>query len=316
MDFGKLKDISNTDFTLPPDAPANIRILAKSERSKAEKVRIYVGCTGWAMKEWVGKTYPIGAKSTNFLKHYGLQFNTIELNTTHYHTPSAATVRAWAAAVPTDFRFCPKLLQAVSHSADLGLNHAETATFLDAIAYFEDKLGNCFMQLPPFFKWQQLNILEQFFKKFYHRFNANIPFAVEIRHESWFETPKYSHDFFQLLAHFGVSTVITDVAGRRDVLHQRLTTPTALIRFVGNATPQALHETDKIRIDKWVDQIKIWIDAGLSTLYFFTHQPDNLLAPELAAYTCQKMESIFGKANILLRGVKFFDEQPPQLTLF
>lgn len=316
MDFGKLKDIANINFTLPPDAVDNTRILAKSTRKEGEKVRIYVGCTGWAMKEWIGKTYPKSAKSNEFLKHYGLQFNTIELNTTHYRTPSVATVREWATAVPDDFRFCPKLLQSVSHSADLGINKLETDVFLDAISFFAYKLGNCFMQLPPFFKWQHLKILEQFFKKFKHRFSNNIPFSVEIRHESWFQEPRYSNDFFQLLAHFGISTVITDVAGRRDVLHQRLTTPTALIRFVGNATPEALHETDKMRIDEWVNRIKIWIDAGLKELYFFTHQPDNLLAPELAAYTCQKMEAILGKNNIILRGVNFFDEPPPQMTLF
>lgn len=316
MDFGKLKDITKVNFALPPESPHNTQLLAKLKRAEGEKVRIYVGCTGWAMKEWVGKTYPLGAKSTDFLKHYGLQFNTIELNTTHYHTPSVATIRAWAAAVPPDFRFCPKLLQSISHSPDLGINNAETLAFLDTIRFFENKLGNCFMQLPPFFKWQHLNSLEQFFTKFQQAFNNAIPFSVEIRHESWFESPKYSDIFFQLLKNFGISTVITDVAGRRDVLHQRLTSSIALVRFVGNATPETLHETDKKRIDEWVNQLKIWIDKGLKAVYFFTHQPDNLLAPELADYTCQKMTTIFDKNDIILRGVKFFDTQPPQMRLF
>ncbi len=324
MDFGKLTDITNVNFALPPDDANNQRVLAKSRRKTGEnvgenareKVRIYVGCTGWAMKEWVGKTYPKGAKSNEFLKYYGLQFNTIELNTTHYRTPSISTIREWASAVPPDFRFCPKLLQSVSHSPDLGINQLETATFLEAISFFQYKLGNCFMQLPPSFKLTHLTILEQFLKKFRYRLLYNLPFSIEIRHESWFKEPQHRDIFFQLLEHFHISTVITDVAGRRDVLHQRLTTPTALIRFVGNATPTALHETDKMRIDEWVNRIKIWIDAGLEELYFFTHQPDNLLAPELADYTCKKMETILGKNNIILRGVNFFDTPPPQMTLF
>jgi uncharacterized protein YecE (DUF72 family) len=100
------------------------------------------------------------------------------------------------------------------------------------------------------------------------------------------------------------------------VLHQRLTTRTALLRFVGNATPKALHETDKTRIDEWITRIKIWIDKGLSELYFFTHEPDNLLAPELAQYTCQKIEEQIGKNRLLLRGVTFFDDAPTQMSLF
>lgn len=312
MDFGKLGDISRVNFSLPPDAAENEIIWQQLPQKQEAKVRIYVGCTGWAMKEWVGKTYPKNIKSTEFLKYYGLQFNTIELNTTHYRTPSVATVQEWCKAVPDDFRFCPKVLQAISHSADLGLNGREIGYFWEAITAFGNKLGNCFMQLPPQFRWQHLVILERFFEQL----PANIPFSVEIRHESWFQSEKYKRDFFELLKNFGISTVITDVAGRRDVLHQRLTTRTALLRFVGNATPKALHETDKTRIDEWITRIKIWIDKGLSELYFFTHEPDNLLAPELAQYTCQKIEEQIGKNRLLLRGVTFFDDAPAQMSLF
>ena len=80
--------------------------------------------------------------------------------------------------------------------------------------------------------------------------------------------------------------MITDVAGRRDVLHQRLTTNTVLIRFVGNN----LHPTDYERIDDWVFKIKEWIDRGLSNVYFFTHEPDNILAPELAFYLFEQIQ--------------------------
>jgi len=87
-----------------------------------------------------------------------------------------------------------------------------------------------------------------------------------------------------------ISPVITDVAGRRDVLHQRLTTDTVLIRWVGNA----LHSTDYERIDAWVARLETWFDAGLQQVFFFPHEPDNLLAPDIAAYFIRKINEQIG----------------------
>ena len=56
-----------------------------------------------------------------------------------------------------------------------------------------------------------------------------------------------------------MGAVITDTAGRRDCVHQRLTTPFAFIRFVGNN----LHPTDYSRMDDWVERIQEWFDQGL-----------------------------------------------------
>ena len=88
-----------------------------------------------------------------------------------------------------------------------------------------------------------------------------------------------------LLAMAGHSTVITDVAGRRDVLHMYLTTPIAVIRFVGNN----LHASDYKRIDDWVAQLQQWFAQGLQTVYFFVHQPNNLQAPALADYLVKQL---------------------------
>ncbi|NJN77285.1 MAG: DUF72 domain-containing protein [Saprospiraceae bacterium] len=52
--------------------------------------------------------YPTGTKSNKFLFHYGKQFNTIELNTTHYRIPTLSTIENWRQAVPKDFKFVQK----------------------------------------------------------------------------------------------------------------------------------------------------------------------------------------------------------------
>ncbi len=275
MKFGKVEDISKVNFQLPEVPTGTIKLLDTLPHTDKKPI-IYIGCTGWSMKEWIGKVYPKGSKPAEFLKYYTTQFNTIELNTTHYRIPSDDTIAIWKAASPDDFRFCPKIPQVISHSRDLGYGSGNVTAFCSAIQQLKNKLGCCFIQLPPYFGSNKINLLEHFIKNF----PKHIPLAIELRNESWFNDETAFETIFGMFEKYLISPVITDVAGRRDVLHLRLTTDTVLIRFVGNN----LHPTDFERIDEWVSRIKTWLENGLSSVYFFTHEPGNILAPELALY--------------------------------
>ncbi|MBV6441306.1 MAG: DUF72 domain-containing protein [Haliscomenobacteraceae bacterium CHB4] len=301
MDFGKLPSVDNLDFSLPPEPLQNAEVFAALPKTPGPA--IYIGATGYNMKSWVGKWYPAGAKDKDFLRHYGVQFNTIEHNTTHYRIPDAATVARWREETPADFRFCPKIPQTISHARDLGLNGSEIALFGEVIAGLGDKLGCCFLQLPPHFSTRDLNLLGRFLEYF----PADIPLAVEVRHPSFFQPTVPAEDYFQLLRHHNTATVITDVAGRRDVCHMRLTHRRVLIRFVGNG----LHPTDHRRIEEWSGRLKHWLDAGLHEVYFFAHEPDNLLAPELAVFCAETFSA--DMPGVALRGPKQVDGQQGSL---
>ncbi len=276
MDFGKLPSVDGVDFSLPPEPVQNGPVLAAL--SKGKPPAALIGATGYNMKSWVGHWYPPGTKEKDFLRAYGAQFNTIEHNTTHYRIPDEATVARWYEDTPDDFRFCPKIPQAISHARDLGLSGGQIQLFCGAIGGLQEKLGCCFLQLPPYFSIRDLNILARFLDVF----PPEIPLAVEVRHESFFLQTIHPEDFFELLRAHNAATVITDVSGRRDVCHMRITNEKVLVRFVGNA----LHPSDYQRIDAWAMRINSWMEAGLHEAYFFTHEPDNLLAPELAVYCC------------------------------
>jgi uncharacterized protein YecE (DUF72 family) len=224
---------------------------------------------------------------------YAKQFNTIELNSTHYHIPSPDTIDRWRQSVPQGFKFCPKFPQLISHEAALRSTQDITAAFCAAIAGLEEKLGDAFLQLPPNFSPHQLPDLEAFVKFI----PESVPITVELRHPGWFIDNVASLELFEVLEKYRVGTVLTDVAGRRDVLHMRLTTPSAMIRFVGNG----LHPTDYSRIDAWVERLKEWFDNGLQQLYFFVHEPENTTSPELATYLIQKLNKACG-----------FDLKPPK----
>lgn len=281
MDFGKLPDISRVDFRLPADHLLTENVLAKSKKSSIE---VYVGCPVWSCEAWVGSWYPPRTQSKDFLKYYAQQFNTIELNTTHYRIPDLRTVDKWRESTPAYFRFCPKIPQVISHDHLLQDVALLNQNFCENVYALGNRLGICFLQLPPYFAPDKLPILENYIKQF----PPQVPLSVEFRHEAWFAKRNGLapiDEATQMLESYGVSTVICDVAGRRDVLHQRLTTTTAVIRFVGNN----LHPTDYSRIDEWVHRIQTWIAMGLEKLYFFVHEPDNILSPDLSLYFIEKI---------------------------
>jgi uncharacterized protein YecE (DUF72 family) len=284
MDFGKLNNIENVDFTLPPDNPKTAQIL-RGLPARTHPPHVYIGATGWGMKEWVGTYYPKGTKATDYLQAYGKQFNSIELNTTHYRIPSSTDIQKWKNDTPSDFRFAPKLLQSISHERNLGLSNNLTQQFCDALEGLEEKLGVCFMQLPPYFGTQNMPVLERFLKQF----PKHIPLAIEVRQEEIFNNKKNTLDYLDILHLNNIFTVITDVAGRRDVLHQGVTGKKAVIRFVGND----LHPSDYTRIDAWVLKLKEWFDLGLHEVYFFIHEPNNMNVPTLSEYLATKIKNSF-----------------------
>ncbi len=306
MKFGKSEHPEKIDFALVPD-PEFTRSTLAGLPARSSPAKIYAGCTGWSMKEWVGNVYPQKAKTKEYLKYYGQQFNTIELNTTHYRIPTLETIHNWKKATPKDFRFCPKVVKQVSHARDMGIGSGLMTKFCESIQELGEQLGPCFMQLPPYWGADRYAQLDTFLKNW----PKSIQLAVEVRHPSWFETPQETEKLFSLLRAYHVSAVITDVAGRRDVLHQGITTNFAMIRWVGNG----LIDSDYSRLDEWIQRLKEWITQGIHEIYFFPHEPDNLLAPEITLYLTQKIKERIPEASLRGPTLPIF-EDGGQLGLF
>jgi len=290
MKFGKLVDVSQVNFQLPPNPPITNKIL---NASTPPSTKIYTGATGWSMKEWVGSYYPKGTKTTEFLREYAKQFTTIELNTTHYRIPNDAMIQKWYQETPDYFKFAPKMPQSISHSNDLGMSKGWLKSFLDAVAGLKEKLGVIFMQLPPYFDKNRLPLLQVFLERFPSK---DFQLAIEVRHESWFEEGYTSFEpLANLLQKHQIATVLTDVAGRRDVLHMSLTTPQLVLRWVGNA----LVPSDYGRLQEWMQRLNTWQQKGLEEAYLFFHQPDNILTPDITAHFTETMNQQYGM-NLLV----------------
>jgi len=117
-----------------------------------------------------------------------------------------------------------------------------------------------------------------------------VPVFLEVRHKEWFANPENRNSLFNMLHQLNIGALITDAAGRRDVVHMELPTPHAFIRFVGNS----LDRTDYKRVDDWVERIKQWQQMGLQSVWFFMHQHDERYSPELADYVSEQLNKHLG----------------------
>lgn len=283
MKFGKLEHIEGIDFSLPANGEVTKQLFKQLEPNNGPK--FYTGGTQFGRPEWIGEWFPAKTKSTDFLIHYQRMFNTIELNATHYRVFPHKTVKGWADKVNDEFRFCPKWPQTVSHRRRFQNSQDITDDFLASIFTLENKLGPCFIQLPPNFTAQKA---EQLFH-YLHDLPRDLRLTVEFRHESWFEAENQS--FFEELLNLEVGACMSDTAGRRDAVHMQLTAPFVLMRFGG----YELHPTDYARIDEWNERFKTWTDQGIKEVYVLLHQPDSIKTPETLIHWNQLINKQFNQ---------------------
>jgi uncharacterized protein YecE (DUF72 family) len=287
MKFGSVEQPELVDFTLPDDHHDTERVLKKGGKLKS----VFVGCAKWN-KQDLKKFYPKGTKDE--LAYYSTQFNSIELNATFYNHFKAEQILAWVEKTPDDFKFFPKVHQMVSHIKRLNEVDEPITRYTENIRNLGDKLEMCFLQLHDNFKPKNMDRLITAVELW----PKDIPLAIELRNTEWFNDAEVANEVYALFENNNISNIITDTAGRRDLLHMRLTTPSVFVRYVG-----ANHESDYSRLDAWMLRIKSWVDMGMENLYFFIHQNLEKESPVLSAYIIEKMNKELGLNLIIPEGV-------------
>lgn len=287
MEFGKLGDIENVNWKMPQRDPLVEPFLRSHQTHVAPQ--IHIGAPAWGRKEWIGRLYPTKTPATDFLYHYSRYFNCIELNTTHYRIPSSEMIQNWLRQVPLPFLFCPKFPQTISHGSN-GLRDRETLRqWQDALCAFGRNLGPSFLQFSPHFSYRDKIELFAFLKSW----PDELPLALEFRHPSWFQNGRILPALVEYLQKRQIGLVITDVAGRRDVLHLSVSSTFSILRFIGND----LHPSDYARSQNWVKQISQWTRAGLQQFFFMVHEPDDIKTPEMANFVASTLNRICNTAH-------------------
>jgi len=150
-------------------------------------VRIAVGTSGYAYKEWKGSFYPEKLAQDKMLAFYGERFDTVEINNTFYRMPNEKVLANWATQVPDGFRFVLKASQRITHFKRLQDAGEELSYFLRTSSTLGPRLGPTLFQLPPNFK-KDLPRLVAFLDQLPNGWRA----AVEFRHVSWHDDETYA----------------------------------------------------------------------------------------------------------------------------
>lgn len=280
MKFGQVPNPEEIDFTIPADRKDNKKVLA---RSKAKDLNVWVGCAKWNKTDLKG-FYPKGVKDE--LAYYSTHFNCIEMNATFHRNHPAAQFERWRQTAADGFVFCPKVNQSITHYRRINGTEALVDDFVEKISLLGSKLGPTFLQMHNNFGPKDFDRV----RAFVENWKYDIPLAIEFRHTDWYNDPDVSSELYDMLEAYGISNVLVDTAGRRDLMHMRLTTPTAFVRWVGANHPTS----DRERLDKWVERIASWKEQGLKELYFFVHQNIEKESPLLSAHFIEKLNKKIG----------------------
>ncbi|HEY3397942.1 MAG TPA: DUF72 domain-containing protein [Armatimonadota bacterium] len=148
---------------------------------------IRVGTSGWSYPHWRGRFYPEGLAADQELEYYAGVFDTVELNTTFYHTVRESTAQKWHDRTPPGFRFAVKGNRYLTHNRKLHDCAEPLQLQRRSLAPLAEKLGPLLWQLPPNFGADLPRLAD---------FLALKPprerWAWEFRHESWFCAEVYA----------------------------------------------------------------------------------------------------------------------------
>ena len=281
MKFGKVENPALLDLSLPVDHKDTARVL-KSSGYDEQKPKVFIGCPRWAKAELKG-FYPKGTKDE--LTYYSSQFNSIEMNAFYYRIFPTTTVDKWYDRSAPDFTFFPKVPQLISQFRRLKNCENELNDFLVSISHFKEKLGTVFLQMND--NYNPSNFDD--FARFIENWPKDLPLTAELRNTDWFNDLSVANRLFNLLEENGIGNTITDTAGRRDIIHMRLTNPTCFVRFTG-----ANHVSDVDRLDEWFERLSDWRGKGIKQINFFIHQTIEKDLQMLSARLIQKINEEWG----------------------
>lgn len=169
----------------------------------------------------------------------------------------------WAAAVPEDFVFCPKMSRFLTHMKKLRDPEEPLQRFFSVIAPLPvARTGPVLLQLPP-----MLGFKEATAKPFYETLVQHWPqyyFALEVRHNSWLAA-----DSLALMRHYGIGLVISQSGGHFPY-SEEVTAPHVYLRFHGPGALYASPYTDA-ELEAYARKIRGWVAAGHSAWAFFNN---------------------------------------------
>jgi uncharacterized protein YecE (DUF72 family) len=232
-------------------------------------VRVLVGTSGFAYKEWKGPFYPDDLANDAMLGYYAGRLPAVEINNTFYRMPKESVVLGWADQVPEHFRFVLKASQKITHFGRLKNVGAELEYFLRVSQALGAKRGPTLFQLPPNLKLDVPRLTD-----FLAAIPDGWPAAFEFRHVSWF-----ADEVYDALRARNAALCVADTGEEGDAPFVA-TADWGYLRLRGEAYGEA-------ELDDWARRIasQAWANAYV----FFKHE-DAGTGPRLAEGLLRRLE--------------------------
>ncbi|PTY00204.1 DUF72 domain-containing protein [Spartobacteria bacterium LR76] len=237
-----------------------------------------IGISGWTYAPWRGVFYPDGLSHAKELGYASRQFNSIEINGTHYSLQRPEVFRRWYDQTPEGFVFSVKASRYITHLRRLRDVEIPLANFFaSGVLGLEEKLGPFLWQFPPGFQFDA-DVMNGFLKllpkttsaaaKLAARHdekvqgrsllktggNRRLRHCLEVRHSS-FLVP----EFFGLLRRYHMAFVFADTAGKWPYAEE-LTSDFVYVRLHGDRQIYVSGYTAEALQD-WAGRIRSWRDG-------------------------------------------------------
>lgn len=208
---------------------------------------VWIGTSGWSYDHWDTVLYGPSLPAAERLRRYVEEFDTVELNASHYRWPRPQTFRSWNQRLPPGFRMSVKAPRGLSHGRRLYRPEVWVDRLATCFHELRDRRGVLLVQLAPD-QERDDDRLEYFLRVL----PPWLRVAVELRHASWSVDP-----VFELLSRHRSSYVVMSGAGLPCVL--RATAETVYVRLHGpNHDHLYAGSYADADLHWWADRIREW----------------------------------------------------------
>ena len=231
--------------------------------------KILIGTSGWHYKHWKGLYYPADLATSEWLKFYSAQFNTVELNNSFYHLPTINAFDTWRLTSPRGFVFAVKGSRFTTHMKKLKDPKSSTDKFFAAAGHLKSKLGPILFQLPP--RWK---VDEERLEEFLETMPKSHRYVFEFRDDSWLNDRVYG-----ILERHNAAFCIHDLGGRQSPVE--ITANFTYIRFHGPTEARYSGSYSQQALEVWADRFRTW--RKLKAIYAYFNNDVGGHAPRNAA---------------------------------
>lgn len=236
-----------------------------NKRHQKTKGHFYAGTSGLVLPVPNKQAYPLEFKDKSRLTYYAFLFNSLEVNSSFYKVPMAATVRRWATEVPEGFRFTFKLHRGITHNKALAFEDSQVERFMEIIDAAGEKKGALLVQFPGstrFDSFTQFEYLLQVIRQCDP--DRKWDLCVEFRHSSW-----YMAETYEVLSEYHAVMVRHDMPKSKPP-EGKSAVGFEYLRFHGPAGDYKGGYTED-ELNRYADRINTWLKEGKRVYTYFNN---------------------------------------------